>query len=301
MVRYTSHNQATNSLAQREERLNEPITPNLPHVYLQTCDRMEWYTGAGEVPESVVRHLFRVVSGLESSLMGETAIQGQVKTAYLQAASKHQLSASLHRLFQTALSVGKKVRTHSAISQGAVSHSQAVIELLKLEKVILQDSIITLLGVNKLNEDVIRFLNNKGACSLFLGNRNLDKATLLAEKFGCQAFPLTNKKAFLEFTDVLIAATSAPHVLIRPEDLPQTRNMIVVDLAFPRDVDESVRSMPNIKLFDLEDIRELVRQNLGCRKNERSVAEQIIEKEVQLFLAALASNRLNRPVNCQIG
>lgn len=278
-------------MSQREQlQTGLKIPSNEPFILLQTCDRTECYAGKGDIPREVAEHLFKVVSGLESSLIGECAIQGQVKKAYQEAASERELSSSLHRLFQTALSVGKKVRTQSAISHGAISHSQAAIECLKQEQVPLKNALITILGVNKLNEDVIRFLNAGGAKSIFIGNRHLDKATALAEKYDCKAFQLEQLKEVLAFTDVLITATSAPHVLVRPEHFHNSRKIVVLDLAFPRDVDKQVASIPGVTLFNLEDIKQRVNQNMEARRHELSTANRIIEEEVNLFC-----HRFNTP------
>lgn len=284
MVRYVSHNQLSLSLAEREALLKTLVLPaGVPHVLLQTCDRIELYWGEGSVPTDVSRHLFRVVSGLESSLIGEGAIQGQVKNAYQAAASAQKLSAGLHRLFQTALSVGKRVRTESAISQGAISHSQAVIECLQAEGVPLKNALISMFGVNKLNEDVIKFLQAKGASAIFLGNRNHDKAQELASKYDCKVFRLDNMRAFIDFSDVVISATSAPHTIVRPEHIDPLKKLLIIDLAFPRDVDEAVGQLPNVTLYNLEDIRERVNQNLGSRRKELLQAENIVEAELVKF------------------
>jgi glutamyl-tRNA reductase len=286
MVRYISHNQGSLSLAEREALLKTLVLPTgEPYVLLQTCDRIELYWGDGRVPSEVSRHLFRVVSGLESSLLGEGAIQGQVKTAYQTAAAGQTLSSSLHRLFQTALSVGKRVRTESAISQGALSHSQAVIECLLAEGIPLKNALISLFGVNKLNEDVIKFLQAKGASALFLGNRNYDKAAELAARYDCKAFRMDNIRSFVEFSDVVISATSAPHTIIRPEHIDPGKKLLIFDLAFPRDVDEAVGKLPNVTLYNLEDLRRRVDQNLDHRRQEMLLAQTLIDDEVGKFTA----------------
>lgn len=284
MVRYVSHSQLTLTLAEREALMKTLVLPaGVPHVLLQTCDRIELYWGEGSIPAEVSRHLFRVVSGLESSLIGEGAIQGQVKNAYQSASAGQTLSKGLHRLFQTALSVGKRVRTETAISQGALSHSQAVIECLQAEGIPLKHALISLFGVNKLNEDVIKFLQSKGATAIFLGNRNFDKASELASRYDCKAFRMDNIRAFVDFSDVVISATSAPHTIIRPEHIDPSKKLLIFDLAFPRDVDEAVGLMPNVTLYNLEDVRQRVNQNLDSRKKELLLAEDIIEGEVVKF------------------
>jgi len=297
MVNYISSSQSSKSLLEREQFFaNLNLPENTPHVLLQTCDRIELYWGEGEVPPTLANHLFRVVSGLDSSLIGEGAIQGQVKTAYMEASRKFALSSSLHKLFQTALSVGKRVRTESAISQGAISHSQAVIECLLHEGIPLKNALISLLGVNKLNEDVIKFLQSKGALSIFLGNRNFEKAEELAAKYDCNAFRLDNIKQFLEFTDVLISATSAPHLIVKPEHIRPDKKLLILDLAFPRDVDESIGLLPNVTLYNLEDIKKRINQNLDARKKEVTVAVGIVEEEVERFCGRLRKMELHRLV-----
>jgi len=284
MVEFIYSSQSTSSLTEREQYFKKLNLPeNEPHVLLQTCDRIELYWGEGEIPADVAHHLFEVVSGLDSSLIGEGAIQGQVKNAYLEASQKFALSSSLHKLFQTALSVGKRVRTESSISQGAISHSQAVIECLIQEGIPLKNALITIIGVNKINEDVIKFLHAKGAYSIFLGNRNFEKAAELASIYDCNAFRLDNIKQFIEFTDVLISATSAPHTIVKPEHIPANKKILIFDLAFPRDVDESIGQLPNVTLYNLEDIKKRVEQNLCARKNEIVFAENIIAEEVGKF------------------
>lgn len=290
MVQYISKSQKTNSLAERELFFtNLQLPSTTPHVLLQTCDRIELYWGEGSIPEDVALHLFRVVSGLESSLIGECAIQGQVKKCYQESAQKYKLSGSLHKLFQTALSVGKRVRTESAISHGAISHSQAVIECLIQEKIPLKNALITMLGINKLNEDIIKFLQAKGAMSIFLGNRYFKKAQNIAEQYQCKAFQLDEMKPFLDFTDVLISATSAPHLIVKPEHISPNQKILILDLAFPRDVDERIGEMPNVTLYNLEDIKQRVNQNKDARYKKIEVASQIIEEEVEKFVRKIST------------
>jgi len=290
MVHFISKSQNNSSLAEREQFFkNLRLPENTPHVLLQTCDRIELYWGDGNVPAHIAHHLFSVVSGLDSSLIGECAIQGQVKKCYEDSARKYKLSGSLHKLFQTALSVGKRVRTDSAISQGAISHSQAVIECLIHEKVELKNALITMLGINKLNEDIIKFLNAKDAFSIFLGNRYYEKAQDMAEKYNCKAFRFDEMKSFLEYTEVLITSTSAPHLIVKPEHISPNQKILIFDLAFPRDVDERVGEMPNVTLYNLEDIKNRVNQNVDARKQKMILALQIIEEEVDKF--TLKSNK----------
>ncbi|MDR3653274.1 MAG: hypothetical protein P4L34_09930 [Paludibacter sp.] len=295
MVTYKSVNFKQFSLRERETFLRSILSAeNEPQILLQTCNRIEQYSGFGDVSEEVVRYLFRLVSGLESSFIGETAIQGQVKKAYLEASEKYQLSTSLHKLFQTALRVGKRVRTESALSRGAMSHSQATIELLLRENIELENSIITIIGANKLNEDIIRFLHAKGAYSLFLSNRSYDKAEELANKYGCSSFRLDDKTEFLSFSDVLICATSAPHLIVKPEHISPDKELLILDLAFPRDVDESIGLLPNVTLYNLEDIKGRVIENVDARNKEVELAMQIIDEEVLKFCSLMKNISISK-------
>lgn len=211
MVHYQSINHSDYSLEERKILFRQDKQrKDTPHVFLQTCNRIERYEGEGDIPEEVVQHLFRVASGLESGLLGEQAILGQVKEAYETAKEKYRLPASLHKLFLAAITTGKRVRTETAIARGAVSHSLAAIELLEEEQTDWRKSVITVIGVNKLTEDALQFLKNKGAVTLFLANRSLEKAQPLAERFGCNIYPLTRKHEILAASDIVLTATSAP-------------------------------------------------------------------------------------------
>ena len=284
MVQYKSVNFKQFTLSEREAFLQSLLADDAePHVQLRTCKRVERYSGSNEVSAEVARYLFRLVSGLESTFIGETAIQGQVKKAYQEAAIRFQLSGSLHKLFQTALHVGKRVRTESGISHGAMSHSQATIEILQKENIDLSTSLITIIGANKLNEDIIRFLQSKGAYSLFLSNRSYDKAEELATRYDCSSFRLDDKREFISFSDVLISATSAPHLIVKPEHITPGKKLLIIDLAFPRDVDESIGLMHDVTLYNLENIKGQVNENVEARNREVEVAMRIIDEEVVKF------------------
>lgn len=277
-------NHRNTSLIDREKGLNSFSSFSLrPGVLLQTCNRLEFYEGEGEIPEEIIRHLFRVVSGLESHLVGEIAIQGQVKTAYIEASGKYRLSKSLHQLFQTALFVGKRVRTSSGISKGAVSHSQAATEIIARSGLPLKNAIISLIGIHKLNQDIIRFLTSKGAETIFLANKTYDKAKEIGNAMNCQVMRLDQLKEMLQFTDILISATAAPHLIVKHDDFPKQKQMLIIDLAFPRDVDERIGNLPGVNLFNLESIEAFVQQNIDTRHSRIEQAEHIIEDEIQKF------------------
>lgn len=279
MIAYKSINQQNTSLEAREAYFQR-LHVERGAVLLQTCNRVELYYGEGDVPDDVARHLFRVTAGLESALIGERAVQGQVKESYQQAQLQYRLTAEMHKLFSCALEVGKRVRTETEISQGAVSHSLAAIEILQQEQVDLSQSRITIVGVNKLTSDILKFLKNKGARMVFLANRSQMKAHQLADPLGISVFELHDKQRFLADTDILISATSAPHAVIDATDIPFGKKLLAIDLAFPRDIDPSVGRLPNVRLYNLSDVERRVRENISIRKSEVVRAEAIIEEEI---------------------
>lgn len=275
-----------------QERLFDEFTHSSqavtkPHVFLRTCNRAEIYYGEGEISSGVANHLFRIVSGLESAIIGERAVQGQVKSAYSDAMARGWLPAEMHKLFQTALAVGKRVRSETEISHGAVSHSLAALEIIADENVSLTDARITIIGVNKLTADILKFLHNKGAKMVCLANRSQIKAHYLADPLGIEVRQLKDKKAFLADTDILISATSAPHLVVNRQDLSDDKRLLAIDLAFPRDIDSTIREMPNVRLYNIRDVERKVRANLDIRETEIKKAEAIIEEEIATMQEAL--------------
>lgn len=287
MIKTKLLNRNNHSLDEREKLLSTmSIDPDMPHVLLATCNRTEVYWGEGDIPTDTAIHLFRVAAGLESALIGERAIQGQIKTAYAAAIEQYRLSASLNRLFQSAMHVGKRVRVETQIASGAVSHSQVTADMLRKHNIDLKNKIIAIIGINKLTEDILKFLTARGAVNIYLSNRNFDRCATLAAQYGGTAMSLDNKRDLLCIADVVICATSAPHTLIHVDDFPQRRNhnMLLFDLAFPRDIEPDVALMEGITLYNLDDIEAFGRQNISLRQGQIAKAEQIIDDEITKLL-----------------
>ncbi len=253
-------------------------------VMLQTCNRAEFYGGNGMVPEVIARHLFRLICGLESVFLGETFIQGQVKEAYQQAAAKQQLDSSLHRLFQWAFLTGKRVRTETSLSRGAMSHSHAVVEIIKQQVEDYQHKRFAFIGINKMNRTIMNFLKANIHNTFVLCNRSFDKALELEQQFNCTAYRLDHLKVAMEQTDIVISATSAPHAIIKSEHIPQNRPLVLFDLAVPADADEEVQSHANIQYFNLKRIEKQVNGNREVRAGEVRKAEAIIGEEIARFM-----------------
>lgn len=271
------------SLAERE-KLSATVLPasNVPHVLLATCNRTEAYWGTGDIPTELARHLYRVAAGIESALIGERAIQGQLRKAYLEAQEKYRLPGSLNRLFQSAIHVGKRVRNETHIAAGAVSHSQVTVEMLRQGRMDLHDKVIGIIGVNKLTEDILKFLTAHGTTRFFLSNRHLDKAQEMAARYGGTACTLQQKAEMLRQSAVVISATSSPHILIKAADLAdrKEKEMLLFDLAFPRDIEPAAGTLPGVTLYNLEDIERFAQHNRRLRLAEVAKAEAIIAEEI---------------------
>ena len=281
MLQYKSINHQNTTLADRERFFKEFNRDGVgPSVFLQTCNRVELYYGDGDIPDDVARHLFRVVCGLESAITGEKAVQGQVKDAYLAARNSQKLPTPMHKLFESALQIGKRVRNETEISHGAVSHSLAAIEIIEQEKIDLENSRITIIGVNKLTADIIKFLQNKGAKLVFLANRTEEKARKMAQPFGIEVYTLDEKAAFMHDTDILISATSAPNAIICKSDINPNKKLLAIDLAFPRDIEPDVTEIEGVTLYNLHDVEQKVKDNISIREDEIKKAEALIEEEI---------------------
>lgn len=272
------------STAARESLLRQIKTSDEPGIALQTCNRAEFYGGSGKVPEDVTRHLFRLICGLESVFLGETFIQGQVKEAYQQASEKQRLDASLHRLFQWAFLTGKRVRTETALSRGAMSHSHAVVEIIKQQVDDYQHKRFAFIGINKMNRTIMNFLKVNVHNAFVLCNRSFDKAQELENQFNCKAYRLDHLKSALEQSDIVISGTSAPHAIIKKEHISQSRTLVLFDLAVPADVAAEVQSLTNIQYFNLKAIERQVNGNKAVRVGEIRKAELIIEEEIGRFM-----------------
>ncbi|MDR1453757.1 MAG: hypothetical protein LBJ25_07290 [Candidatus Margulisbacteria bacterium] len=270
------------SLEQREDYLRILQPDSKHYVTLFTCDRVELYEGSGAAHPDTAGHLFRVTAGLESALLGETAIQGQVKRAYL-AAQARGLPAEMHRLFQNALRVGKRVRTETALSRGAMSRGQTVLEAIVDLKIDLSRSRILVIGVNNLNKTVVKYLVRRGAKTIFLANRSYTKALAWSRELNCQAFRLAALPRLAARSDIIISATAAPHLILQAEQFAARQPVIIFDLAVPRDIDPAIGRLPNITLYNNEDIEKIIRAKQNNRAAEIAAAEKIIQEELVKF------------------
>ncbi|MBI4978076.1 MAG: NAD(P)-binding domain-containing protein [Spirochaetes bacterium] len=289
MIRHY-HKDTHASIAEREaflHRINDTLPPR--SILISTCDRVELYAddeGAGYMCDAdIARHLFRVVSGLESPFLGEHQIFHQVKQAYHASLTSRRSSPALNVLFQTALNVGKIVRTRTAIARGALSHAQAAATIIRRELASYAGVRVTFIGVNDMVESMIRYLLRYGITRPRIVNRTYDKALALASRYAGSAFPLSALPEALQETDVVIAATSAPKSIIHADDIPK-HPLLIVDLGMPRNVDPAV-VRDGIRLFTLSDVERITRSNWDARVAAVKEAECIIEQKTEAFIERL--------------
>ena len=231
-----------------------------------------------------IRHLFRVASSLDSLVIGEGQILNQVKKAYSVAKSEKATRTVLNMLFHRAINTGKKVRTETRIAYSAVSVSYAAVELAKKTIGDLTRSNVLLLGAGQMGELTARHLVANGVKTVFVSNRKYLRAAELAEVFGGVAVPFEEFLQSAVNADVIITSTGAPHYLVERWDIERLmakrrhRPLIFIDIAVPRDVEPEVGEIPNVSLYNIDDLEAVVESNLQLRQQEAEEAEKIIDE-----------------------
>jgi len=246
-----------------------------------------------DTPHSI-RHLFRVASGLESMVLGETEILGQVKKAYTSASSNGRTAKHLNKLFQRAFQVAKEVRTNTRITSGSVSVGSATVDL--AEKIFgnhLKDSRVMILGVGETGEMVLRTLRSRGVSDISVCNRSSERAEILAAKMEASVVPFGRWEESLDPIDILICSTASPTPLLNRESLGPImrrrayRPLFIIDLAVPRDVDSSAKELEGVYLHDLDSIQAIAKQARQVRHRELARCEEMIEHHTDDFLSWL--------------
>jgi glutamyl-tRNA reductase len=240
-----------------------------------------------------VRHAFRVAASLESMVIGEPQILGQVKEAYQIAEEAGTLGSALNALRNRSLAAAKRARTETGIGQNAVSVSYVAVELARKIFGELRDENVLLVGAGKMSELAARHLVRSGARATVLGGRTFEKAEELAAALGGRAVPFESLRAELAAADIVISGTGAPGIVIHREDVEHARAarggrhqrpLFLIDIAVPRDIDPAVRKMSGVFLYDLDDLRAVSEANLRERQKEAAAAEALVEREVREFL-----------------
>jgi glutamyl-tRNA reductase len=320
----TAHVDVRERFAVREEEAGEllehvrAIDGVTGAVLLSTCNRVELYASglcpvraldgirgllsrrAGVEPllyhhdtPRAVRHLFRVASGLDSMVIGETEILGQVKKAYAVAAGTGSATRPLHRLFQHAFRVAKSVRTDTQITSGPTSVGSVAVELAEKIFGTLGDRRVMILGAGEVSERTARSLQSRGVRSVIVSNRTYGRAAELAAEIGGMALHFDHwEKSFSEI-DILISSTNAPHAILTPGKLEpllrlrRGRPLFVIDLAVPRDADPAINEMEGVFLYDIDSLEQIAAQSLDVRRKEVLRCEALIDQHVGGFLGWL--------------
>jgi glutamyl-tRNA reductase len=294
-------------------------------VLVSTCNRVEIYGVAEKVNGNVhrlfqhlsastdvdfsshlyvkegreaVQHLFAVAGGLDSMVLGETEITGQVKHAYQSAQDAKLTGRVLNRVFQTALQTAKEIRTQTGIGRGATSVGSVAVEL--AERIFdknLSEKTVMILGAGKMGEACVRHLSKKGARSVLVSNRSFDRAEALAAEFGGRAIRFDNFLEAMVEADIVVSSTGCPHTILSRDDVAQVmaarrnRPLVLVDIAVPRDIAADVQQLANVYLYDVDDLEVIVRENVRQREQELARCREIIQERTESTLARVAPAR----------
>lgn len=267
------------------------------HFHIDPADRkaIQFYR---KDSEDTVRHLFRVVSGMDSMVLGETEIFGQVKRAYQIAQDSGATGTSLNRLFQRAFRVGKTIRSESSIQHGATSVGAVAVELAARMFGDLNRCRVMVLGAGEQSRITAQSLVSRGANQLFVSNRSYDKAQELARDMGGRAVRFDAWEHEIGSIDIVISSTSAPHYVLHPAHVEKAlqqrrgRPLFLIDIAVPRDIDPDVNRFDDVYLYDLESLEAVAAQGRRKRAAQLGHCEAMIERMVHAFLAEEAQRGL---------
>jgi glutamyl-tRNA reductase len=238
------------------------------------------------------RQLYRVTSGLESMIVGEAEIQGQVKRAYEAAMAAGVTGALSNRLFAAALTTGKRVRSETGIGASRVSIPSVAVDLAQDVLGGLADRHVVILGAGETSELTAQALAHQGVGTIFVANRHADRALSLAQRFGGSVVGLDKLPEQLLEADIVVSSTSSPHPIVGAEELEVVmeqragrggRALLLIDIAVPRDIDSRCGDIEGVTLYDIDDLQAVVVRNLGARKEIVPQAEEIVEEEIRRF------------------
>lgn len=247
---------------------------------------------------AAIRHLFRVAASLDSMVVGEPQILGQLKAAYDTAKTTGSVNGYLESVLTRAFSVAKRVRTETEIGQSAVSVSYAAVELARQIFGSLKGKRAILVGAGKMSELAARHLQRSGVSEILVTNRSPERAQQMAQLFEGRVVPYPNFVNALPEVDVLIASSGAPHYILHKEDMKRVigarrnRPMFLIDIAVPRNIEPSVNELDNVFLYDIDDLQKAVEENRRGRQEEAVAAERIVDDEVERMITRLRAREL---------
>ncbi len=245
-------------------------------------------------PQSL-QHLFKVASGLDSMVLGETEILGQLKTAYELARKNNFTGARLNKIFQRAFNVAKHIRTHTSIQRGSVSVASVAVELAEKIFSSLAEREVLVIGAGEMSEKTARALLSRGAKSIIVANRSHERAQVLAKEFGGRAVQFDDWAAEFEKIDIAISSTSAPHHILDCAKLEplmklrKNRPLLLIDIAVPRDIDPAVNFLENVYLYNIDDLQSIADDYLKQRKEEIVRCEEIIAEKIKPLIEEKSS------------
>jgi len=292
-------------------------------VALQTCNRVEVYIASSGDAEQVLRgyvdfknipphivkylgheaslrHLFRLASGLESMIVGEDQILGQVKEAFNTAKSVGATGKILGMAFRKAINVGKRVRTETGVNKGSVSIGSAAVDLAEQILGTLKDKNVLIIGAGEMATLVAKALSERDISAIVVSSRTHEHALKLARELGGKAIHFENFIDYIPTSDIIISATSAPHFVITKEMMEKValdKRIVIIDIASPRDVEDSVAGIPNVELHNIDSLKSIRDANLEKRKAEALKAEKIIEEELKLFKKQYKQKRADKVIS----
>jgi glutamyl-tRNA reductase len=297
-------------------------------VILSTCNRVEIYVSTSEEPRRAferlqhflvhthnyhdpiadelykiaeplsIEHLFKVASGLDSMVLGETEILGQLKKAYDLALQHRHTGAILNKAFQRAFNVAKHIRTETNIQRGSVSVASVAVEMAEKIFDTLNHRRVIVIGAGETSEKTARALLSRGAHSVIVSNRSHERAVALAAELGGQAVHFDEWPREFASIDIIVSSTAAPHFVLdrkRLEPLLPLRGhrpLLLIDIAVPRDIDPEVNLLENVYLYNIDDLQAIADDYLRQRKDEIAVCEKIIREKAK---GLLQSSRMDSP------
>lgn len=235
------------------------------------------------------RQLYRVTAGLDSMIVGEAEVQGQVKRAYEAALQAETTGPLTNRLFRAALQAGKRVRSETGIGSRRVSVSTVAVDLARDAVGDLRRRSVVIIGAGETAEQTAQALASQGVRTIFIANRHADRARSLAERFGGRVGALEELPAQLETVDVVVSSTSSPHPIVGADELElvmrarRGRPLLLIDIAVPRDIEPRCGDLEDVLLYDIDDLQAVVARSLDVRDGERERAEAVVEEEIQRF------------------
>jgi len=292
-------------------------------VVLSTCNRVEIYAATALAPDGAffarvkkflvehhaydgtlgdelytfaephsLHHLFKVASGLDSMVIGETEIFGQLKAAYELAFTHKHTSARLNKAFQRAFNVAKHIRTETNIQRGSVSVMSAAVELAEKIFTTLAEHEVLVIGAGETSEKTARALQSRGVNKITVTNRSPERAAALAAELGGRSVPFEQWPEEFERVDIAISSTAATHHILDRATLEplmrrrRHRPLLLVDIAVPRDIDPAVGTLDNVYLYNVDDLQSIAGEYLKLRHEEAARCEKIIAQKVAALLAA---------------